>query len=96
MPASLRPGHLLDPADVDTLTGKRDREIQATPSADGVPVGVYGDIERLSSEVGQYGRAFDVGLLPLTQISNPFFFSRFGTRGFSRGGFGRARFRSGR
>jgi len=29
IPPELRPGHALDPADVDILTGKRDREIEA-------------------------------------------------------------------
>ncbi|HTC64268.1 MAG TPA: hypothetical protein VK709_15600 [Candidatus Saccharimonadales bacterium] len=91
LPASLRPGHPLDPADVDILTGKRDREIQASQAAAGayVTVGMSGDI-------GEYGRAFDVGLLPLTRISNPFFFSRFGARGFGRGSFGRGGFRGNR
>ncbi len=91
LPASLRPGHPLDPADVDILTGKRDREIQTSQAAAGayVTVGMSGDI-------GEHGRAFDVGLLPLTQVSNPFFFSRFGARGFGRGGFGRGRFRGNR
>ena len=90
LPASLRPGHPLDPADVDILTGKRDREIQASQAGVGayVTVGMSG-----TGDIGQYGSAFDVGLLPLTRISNPFFFSRFGTRGFDRGGFGRGRFR---
>jgi hypothetical protein len=93
LPASLRPGHPLDPADVDILTGRRDREIQASQAAAGAPVTVgmsgFGDI-------GEYGRAFDVGLLPLTQISNPFFFSRWQLLGFGRGGFGRGRFRGSR
>ena len=91
LPASLRPGHPLDPADVDILTGKRDREFQASQAAAGsyVTVGMSGDI-------GEHGRALDVGLLPLTQISNPFFFSRFGARGFGRGGFGRGKFRGSR
>jgi hypothetical protein len=44
LPASLRPGHPLDPADVDILTGKRDREIAAAQRA-AVPisVGMYGN-----------------------------------------------------
>src|SRR6266851_10197264 len=33
LPASIRPGHPLDPADVDILTGKRDREIEAAQRA---------------------------------------------------------------
>ena len=44
LPAAIRPGHPLDPADVDILTGKRDREIEAARRA-AVPisVGMYGD-----------------------------------------------------
>jgi hypothetical protein len=91
LPASLRPGHPLDPADVDILTGKRDREIQASQAGAGAYVTVG-----MSSDIGEYGRAFDVGLLPLTRISNPFFFSRWQLRGFGRGGFGRGGFRSSR
>jgi hypothetical protein len=91
LPASLRPGHPLDPADVDILTGKRDREIEASQAGVGVPV-AFG----MSGDIGEYGRAFDVGLLPLTQISNPFFFSRWQLHGFGRGGFGRGRFRGSR
>src|SRR6202790_3322205 len=43
LPAAIRPGHPLDPADVDVLTGKRDREIEAARRA-AVPVmaGAYG------------------------------------------------------
>src|ERR1700692_4344700 len=43
LPASIRPGHPLDPADVDILTGKRDREIEAGRRA-AIPVmgGGYG------------------------------------------------------
>ena len=33
LPPELRPGHPLDPADVDILTGKRDREIEAARRA---------------------------------------------------------------
>ena len=36
LPDAIKPGHPLDPADVDILTGKRDREIEA--SRRGVPV----------------------------------------------------------
>ena len=37
LPAAIRPGHPLDPADVDILTGKKDREIEAARRA-AVPV----------------------------------------------------------
>ena len=87
LPASIRPGHPLDPADVDILTGKRDREIEATQKA-AVPisVGMYGTYGDPYLMQGRFGRAFDIPMLPLTQISNPFFFSRIQPRGFGRGG----------
>lgn len=90
-PASLRPGHPLDPADVDILTGKRDREIEAARRA-AVPVmvgsygeyGTYGDYYWMS---GRLGRTWDIPMLPLARITAPFFFSRIYTGGFGRGGF---------
>jgi hypothetical protein len=92
LPASIRPGHPLDPADVDILTGKRDREIEASRTA-GVPIsaGIYGSYGDVYAMQGRFGGAFGVSVLPLTRISNPFFFSllspgRFG-HGFGRGGF---------
>jgi hypothetical protein len=49
LPVAIRPGHPLDPADVDILTGKRDREIEAARRvAAPVMVGGYG-------EYGYYG-----------------------------------------
>jgi len=88
LPASIRPGHPLDPADVDVLTGKRDREIEAAQRA-AVPItvgmyGTYGDPYLIQ---GRFGRAFDIPMLPLTRISNPFFFSMLRPGGFGRGGF---------
>jgi hypothetical protein len=82
LPASLRPGHPLDPADVAILTGKRERETEAARSS-----------VMISSEPGAYGSVFEVGLLPLTQISNPYLFSRWRARGFGRVGFGHDGFR---
>lgn len=94
LPASIRPGHPLDPADVDVLTGKRDREIE-TPRMAALPisVGMYGNRGVLYSTQGQFGRAFDVPILPLGRINNSFFFSTLQPRGFGRGDFfgGRAR-----
>jgi hypothetical protein len=87
LPPALRPGHPLDPADVNILTGKRDKEIEASRSV-GIPLTVG-----MSTYGGEYDSEFDVGLLPLTQIGNPFFFSRLQPRGFGRGGFGRGGFR---
>ncbi len=88
LPAAIRPGHPLDPADVDVLTGKRDRDNEAARMA-GVPisVGMYGNYGGLYGTQGRFGRAFDIPLLPLTRISNPFFFSRIQPHGFGRGGF---------
>jgi len=88
LPASIRPGHPLDPADVDVLTGKRDREIAAAQRA-AMPysVGMYGTYGDPFAMQGRFGRAFDIPMLPLARISNPFFFSTMQPRGFGRGGF---------
>src|ERR1700693_3173943 len=88
LPASIRPGHPLDPADVDILTGKRDREIEAAQRA-GVPisVGMYGTYGDPYAMQGRFGRGFDIPMLPLARISNPVFFSTLQPRGFGRGGF---------
>jgi hypothetical protein len=94
LPAAIRPGHPLDPADVDILTGKRDREIEAarTPALP-ISVGTYGNYGDLYAMQGRFGRMFDIPMLPLTRIRNPFFFSTLLPRGFGRGGFfgGRSR-----
>ena len=88
LPASIRPGHPLDPADVDILTGKRDREIAAAQRAAApYPVGMYGTYGDPYLMQGRFGRAFDIPILPLARIGNPFFFSRMQPRGFGRGGF---------
>ena len=88
LPASIRPGHPLDPADVDILTGKRDREIEAARMA-ALPIsgGIYGYYGDLYAMQGRFGRVFDIPVLPLARISNPFFFSTMQPRGFGRGGF---------
>jgi len=88
LPASIRPGHPLDPADVDILTGKRDREIEAAQRAAApYSVGMYGTYGDPYAMQGRFGRGFDIPMLPLTRISNPFFFSTMQPRGFGRGGF---------
>jgi hypothetical protein len=89
LPAAIRPGHPLDPADVDILTGKRDREIEASRNAGVLPiaVGMYGSYGDVYAMQGRFGRAFDVPMLPLTRIGNPFFFGLLAPRGFGRGGF---------
>jgi hypothetical protein len=91
LPPELRPGHPLDPADVDVLTGKRDREIEAARQAAASRMlgaygeyGSYGDYYWMN---GRLGAAWDIPMLPLARISSPFFFSRFSRGGFGRGGF---------
>jgi hypothetical protein len=61
-----------------------------------VSVGGYDNYGYLYADGGRFGSAFDVGLLPLTHIGNPFFFSRWQLRGFGRGGFGRGGFHGSR
>jgi hypothetical protein len=91
IPPELRPGHALDPADVDILTGKRDREIEAARQTAALAAagaygeyGYYGDYYWMN---GRLGPAWDIPMLPLARITNPFFFSRISPRGFGRGGF---------
>ena len=96
LPAAIRPGHPLDPADVDILTGKRDREIEAARRQAAAPVmvdayggyGFYGSYYRMD---GRLGAAWDIPMLPLARITSPFFFSRMSPRGFGRGGLRRGR-----
>jgi hypothetical protein len=96
LPASIRPAHPLDPADVDILTGKKDREIEASRRAAMPLLGggymLYGDVYGM--RLG-HGAGFDVPFLPLTRFDNPFFFSLLAPGGFGRG-FGRGGFRGGR
>jgi hypothetical protein len=99
LPADIRPGHPLDPADVDVLTGKRDREMEAARRK-AVPVmaGAYGEYGNYGDYFwmnGRLGGTWDIPMLPLSRISDPFFFG-FGGGGFGRGGFGRGGFRGGR
>jgi hypothetical protein len=87
-PEAIRPGHTLDPADVDILTGKRDREIEASrrPPASLV-LGTYGGYGDAYAIYGRRGAILNLPLLPLTQIANPYFFFDVSPRGFGRGGF---------
>ena len=97
LPASLQPGHPLDPADVDILTGKKDREMEASREAGAqMAVGIYGNYGYLSGNGGRFGSAFNIGLLPLTQVGNLISFSLCQPRGFGRGSFGRDGFRGSR
>lgn len=92
LPAAIRPGHPLDPADVDILTGKRDRENEASRRA-GVTILVdgYGAYGGLYATDRRLGAAENIPLLPLAPITRSFFFP-----GLSPRGFGRGRFRGGR
>jgi hypothetical protein len=99
LPADIRPGHPLDLADVDVLTGKRDREAEAARRKS-MPVmagaygeyGYYGDYFWMN---GRLGGTWDMPMLPLSQVSSPFFFG-FGRGGSGEGRFGRRGFRNGR
>ena len=86
-PASTRPGHPLNPADVDILTGKRDREIAAAQRAAlPISIGMYGNYGDPYLMQGRNGRSFDIPMLPLARIGSPFFFSTLQPRGFGLGG----------
>jgi hypothetical protein len=89
LPEAIKPGHPLDPADVDILTGKRDREIEAARRANSVVMGGYGAYAGLYGLDARRSRALDLPLLPLRRIGRPFFFfnmapGSFGSRGFGR------------
>jgi len=95
----IKPGHPLDPADVDILTGKRDREIEMSRRNTSILMNGYADY---ASPYGLNGFEFNqsrmgiLGLdLPFRRIGDPFFFFNgapggFGSRGFGGRG-GRAR-----
>jgi hypothetical protein len=86
-PASTRPGHPLNPADVDILTGKRDREIAAAQRAAlPISIGMYGNYGDPYLMQGRNGRAFDIPMLPLARIGSPFLFSTPQPRRFGSGG----------
>ena len=92
LPEAIRPGHPLDPADVDILTGKRDREIEASRSIVPYAVNGYGAYSGAYALNGRRGTMLDLPFLPLRRISNPFFFSVISPGGFGRGfGGGRRR-----
>jgi hypothetical protein len=91
LPEAIRPGHPLDPADVDILTGKRDREIEASRS--GFPYAVSGYYGAYSGAYALNGRragTFDLPFLPLRPFVNPFFFFSNQRSAFA-GGFGGGR-----
>jgi hypothetical protein len=89
LPEAIKPGHPLDPADVDILTGKRDREIEASRRANSVVMGGYGAYAGAYGANARRSGVVDLPLLPLRRISRPFFFfnmapGSFGSRGFGR------------
>jgi hypothetical protein len=88
LPEAIRPGHPLDPADVEILTGKRDREIDASRSGIPLAVSVYGAY----ALNGRQGAMLDLPFLPLRRIDYPFFFFGMQARNLGRG-FGSGRFR---
>jgi hypothetical protein len=86
LPEAIRPGHPLDPADVDILTGKRDREIEASRS--GFPFAASGHYDAYSGAYalnGRRGAMLDLPFLPLRRFVNPFFFFSTQPNGFARG-----------
>lgn len=92
LPPELRPGHPLNPEDVDVLTGKHDRQIAAAQRANAPVVaspygefGYYGDYFWMN---GRLGETWDIPTLPLPRISNPFFFGSVSMRGWRGRGFG--------
>jgi hypothetical protein len=89
LPEAIRPGHPLDPADVDILTGKRDREIEASRSGFPYAVSRYYGAYALN---GRRAAALDLPFLPLRSFVNPFFFFSNQRSAFARGfGGGRRR-----
>jgi hypothetical protein len=87
LPEAIRPGHPLDPADVDILTGKRDREIEASRGMVPYAVSGYGAYSGAYALNGRRGAMLDLPFLPLRRINNPFFFSVMRPRSFGRGRF---------
>lgn len=91
LPEAIRPGHPLDPADVDVLTGKRDRAIQSSQKTPASVVlgnyGGYGTYSGFDEFNGRYRGVLDFTWLPLTRIGNPFLFLSGPPRGFALRGF---------
>ena len=92
LPQELRPGHALNPEDVDVLTGKRDRQIAASQRANAgllaapyAGFGYYGDYFWMN---GRLGETWDIPMLPLPRINNSFFFGSGSLRGLRRAGLG--------
>ena len=89
LPEAIRPGHPLDPADVDILTGKRDREIEESREGNPFAANSYYGAYALN---GRQGEMLYLPFLPLRRIDYSFFFFSPQTRGFGRAfGSGRRR-----
>jgi hypothetical protein len=88
-PETIKPGHPLDPADVDILTGKRDREIEASRRVNTVVMGDYGAYDGAYALDTRRSGMLDLSLLPLRRIGRPFSFFNMAPRGFGSRGFGR-------
>jgi hypothetical protein len=89
LPDAIKPGHPLDPADVDILTGKRDREIEAARRANSLAMGSYGAYTGAYGINARRSGALDFSLLPLRRMGRPFFFFNMAPGGFGSRGFGR-------
>jgi len=80
---SIKPGHPLDPADVDILTGKRDREIAESERNAAVVVGGYGGYSSGPfTNTRRESRFGELPFLPLRRFGGPFFFSSIVPRNF--------------
>ena len=88
-PETIKPGHPLDPADVDILTGKRDREIEASRRANSVVMGGYGACNCTYALNARRPGMLDLSLLPLRRIGSPVFFFNMAPGGFGSRSFGR-------
>jgi hypothetical protein len=92
LPDELKPGHPLDPADVDILTGKRDRELEIARRANSLALGgygAYGNYTGIYAMTDRRGAGLDFSRLPLRGFTNSFFL--FGLQ--TPRGFGQRRFR---
>ena len=86
---AIKPGHPLDPADVDILTGKRDREIEASRRANSIVMGGYGAYNGAYALNARRSGMLDHSLLPLRRIDRPVFFFSMAPGGFGSRSFGR-------
>ena len=88
-PEAIEPGHPLDPADVDILTGKRDREIEASRRANTVVMEGYGVYNGAYATNARRFGMLDPSLLPLRRVGRPIYFFSMAPGGFGSRSFGR-------